>query len=225
MHPVLQPVQSVRLEDIHRPEPHSFAMFDMSTWSNLAIHVYTKIVPPGAERKTVLQAVHWNLQPWSLIIALQCFTWINKAKWQQILLPCLQCLHAFHCFPLPCNALPCLELKVLASTVAILAEWSGQKLIASAGKKIDELENMNGKQGESVLHDKKMKQCPVPQNYKPKPLKRFFIFERFWKQNSRNSILVSLRPVDFHVLFIRQVLCSVPLEGCISLGKFSQSIG
>ena len=44
---------------------------------------------------------------------------------------------------------------------------------------MDELENMSGKQGESVLHYKKMKQCPVPQNYKPKPLKRFFIFERF----------------------------------------------
>lgn len=88
MHPALQPVQSVRLEDIHRPEPHSFAMFDMSTWSNLAIHVYTKIVPPGAERKTVLQAFASNcsLKPPtvvldnSFIIALQSFTWINKAK-------------------------------------------------------------------------------------------------------------------------------------------------
>jgi len=56
-------------------------------------------------------------------------------------------------------------------------------------------------------------------------LKRFFVFESRIYAIQHIQLFVSLRPVDFHVLFIRQVLCSVPLEGCISLSKFSQSIG
>ena len=115
MHPALQPVQSVRLEAyIHRPEPpepRSFAMFDMSTWSNLAIHIYTKIVPPGAERKTVLQAFASNcsLKPPTVVLD-NSFTMLYMDQQGKVTANSSPMSAMSACFPLLSFALQCSAL-------------------------------------------------------------------------------------------------------------------
>ena len=165
--------------------------------------------------------VETSLVPGSRWLDYSAFTWINETKWQQqILLPCL---HA-----LPCkSALPCLELKVLASTVAILhhssvmhcwsethcntswEESSGSPWKYDWKTRRDSIAQQINKQN-SVLYHKTTNRSPW----------NFFIFE---SRIYATQPFVLVRPVDFCVL-IRKVLCSVPLEGCISLSLVNLSV-